>query len=54
MQSAMEIVLAKRNEENRWSMENTFNGKMLCDMEKKGASSKWLTLRAVRVLRHWC
>ena len=53
MLGAIETVRAKRNAENRWSMENTFNGKMLIDIEKKGENSKWLTLRAVSVLRHW-
>jgi hypothetical protein len=34
----------------RWKMRNSFNGKMIADVEKKGAPSKWLTLRALEVL----
>ena len=53
MQSAIEKVRSKQNSEKRWTLENTFNGKMLYDIEKKGESSKWVTLRAVEVLRRW-
>jgi hypothetical protein len=31
-------------------MRTSFNGKMLADVEKRGAPSKWLTLRALQVL----
>ena len=34
----------------RWALKNTFNGKMLADVEAKGQPSKWLTLRALQVL----
>jgi hypothetical protein len=37
----------------RWPLRNTFNGKMIADVEVKGAPSKWLTLRALRVLDHF-
>jgi hypothetical protein len=32
-------------------MEKSFNGKMWADIEEKGKPSKWVTLRALRVLR---
>jgi hypothetical protein len=32
-------------------MENSVNGKMWVDIEEKGKPSKWVTLRALRVLR---
>ncbi len=32
-------------------MERSFNGKMLIDIEEKGKASKWITLRALRVLK---
>ena len=35
----------------RWKLRNSFNGKMLADVENEGRSrSKWLTLRALQVL----
>jgi hypothetical protein len=32
-------------------MEHSFNGKMWIDIEEKGEPSKWITLRALRVLK---
>jgi hypothetical protein len=32
-------------------LENTLNGKMWVDIEQKGKPSKWVTLRALRVLK---
>jgi hypothetical protein len=32
-------------------MEYSYNGKMWADVEEKGKPSKWVTLRALRVLR---
>lgn len=50
MQKALDLVLSKQNEHGRWNLENTFNGKMWVDIEEKGRPSKWITLKAVRVL----
>ncbi|MGC1123214.1 MAG: nitrogen fixation protein NifH [Candidatus Methanofastidiosia archaeon] len=51
MQKAVDLVLSKQDENGRWNLENTFNGKMWVDIEEKGRPSKWITLRAVRVLK---
>jgi hypothetical protein len=51
MQKALDLVLSKQDENGRWSLENTFNGKMWVDIEEKRRPSKWITLRAVRVLK---
>ena len=51
MQDAVDIVRSKQDEQGRWKLENSFNGKFLVNIEKKGASSKWITLRALRVLK---
>ncbi len=32
-------------------MESSLNGRMLVDMERRGQPSKWLTLKALRVLK---
>ncbi len=50
MVSAIEKVSAKQNNTKRWKLENTYNGKMLYDIEEKSKDSKWVTLRAVDVL----
>jgi hypothetical protein len=31
-------------------MRNSFNGKMIADVETKGEPSRWLTLRSLQVL----
>lgn len=48
---AIEFMLSKQDKEGRWKMETSYNGKMLADIEEKGKPSKWLTLRALRVLK---
>jgi hypothetical protein len=49
-QPAIELVRSAADKSMRWTLKNSFNGKMYGDVEKKGAPSKWLTLRALRVL----
>ncbi|NLF01572.1 MAG: nitrogen fixation protein NifH, partial [Anaerolineales bacterium] len=48
---ATQWVLSKQDDQGRWRMENSYNGKMWADVERKGRPSKWVTLRALRVLR---
>jgi hypothetical protein len=50
MQDSMTLVETLRGEDGRWVLKDSFNGKMLCDIEEKGQPSKWITLRALRVL----
>jgi len=52
LSGAMDLVSAKQDEQGRWKMERTYNGKTLVDIEEKGKPSKWVTLRALRVLKH--
>jgi hypothetical protein len=47
---AMELLLSKQDQQGRWKMEYTYNGKTWVDVEAKGKPSKWVTLRAMRVL----
>jgi len=51
MQDAIDLVLAGRGSDGKWRLQNTFNGKMWHDIDVKGQPSKWITLRALRVLR---
>ena len=48
---AIEYLLSKQDSECRWKLENTMNGKMWTNVEKRGRPSKWVTLRALRVLK---
>ncbi len=51
LSAAMELVLGKQDQLGRWKMEYSYNGKSLVDIEEKGQPSKWVTLRALRVLK---
>lgn len=44
-------LLGKQDAGGRWRLENSLNGKMWVDIEKKGKPSKWVTLRALRVVK---
>ena len=47
---AIEMVIGKADMQGHWRLENSLNGKMWVDIEVKGQPSKWVTLRALRVL----
>jgi len=51
LSEAIELVRSKQDEQGRWKMDYSYNGKMWVDIEEKGQPSKWVTLRALRVLR---
>jgi hypothetical protein len=53
MQDAVQLVRSKQQADNRWTLENTFNGRMLHQVEVKGAPSKWITFRAVNALSNF-
>lgn len=51
LDEAVELVLSKQDEHGRWKMEYSYNGKMWADVETKRQPSKWVTLRALRVVK---
>lgn len=51
LRPALDLLLSKRDKQGHWRMEYTYNGKMWVVVERKGEPSKWVTLRALRVLR---
>ncbi len=51
--AALQLVRKSADKEMCWTMKNSFNGKMIADVEEKGRPSKWLTLRALSVLDHF-
>jgi hypothetical protein len=52
-EEALAAVRRAADGASRWTMRTSFNGKMLADVEEKGQPSKWLTVRALLVLRHF-
>ena len=50
VQPAVELVLAKRDDQGRWALEHTPNN-MWVSFGPKGQPNKWVTLRALRVLK---
>ncbi len=51
LQRAKEVVLSKQDSDGRWRMKYTYNGKMWAEVETNGRPSKWVTLRALRILQ---
>jgi hypothetical protein len=49
--NAFALILGKRDADGRWHLEDTLNGRTWASIEAKGAPSKWVTLRALSVLR---
>jgi hypothetical protein len=50
LENALQFILGKQDDQGRWKLENTMN-RMWVEIEKKGEPSKWVTLRALRVLK---
>lgn len=48
---ALALVEGKQDASGRWKLEYTYNGKTWVDVESKSQPSKWVTLRAIRVLK---
>lgn len=53
LEDAIGIIEKKQSKDGFLIMENSNNGKMCIDIEKKGQPSKWLTLKALRVLKKY-
>ncbi len=50
MRAAYAVVKSKQQPNGTWKLENTFNGKMIEDIEHKNEDSKWITAKALKVL----
>jgi len=50
MDEALALVAAKQDADGRWKLASTFNGRFVVDIEAKGESSRWITLRALDAL----
>jgi len=51
MQEAVDLVISKQDNQGRWKLESTFNGRFHVDIEQKGKPSKWITLNALKTLK---
>ncbi|MCD4684687.1 MAG: nitrogen fixation protein NifH, partial [Anaerolineae bacterium] len=51
LDDAVELVLSKRGGDGRWPLDYSYSGKLWVDIEEKRKPSKWVTLRALRVLK---
>lgn len=48
----VEWVRSLQDQHGRWRNRYAYSGKMWCDIDKQGAPSKWVTLRACYALKH--
>ncbi|MBV7331622.1 nitrogen fixation protein NifH [Chloroflexi bacterium TSY] len=48
---ALELIRGKQDDQGRWPLEYSYSGKTWGDFGVKGQPNKWVTLRALRVLK---
>lgn len=53
MRDAIEVILKKRTKEGLWKLQANHPGRFHFHMEEVGKPSRWNTLRALRVLKHF-
>jgi len=53
MKPSIDMLLDTQQGDGTWLLKHTFNGKMIVDIEEKHKPSKWITLRAMRVLKRY-
>ena len=53
LQDALDVLVRKRRKDRRWPVQAKHPGQTHFDMERTGGPSRWNTLRAMRVLRHF-
>lgn len=52
MSEAVNVVVSKQDQ-GTWNLEKTYNRRFQVSIERKGKPSKWVTLRALRVLKRF-
>jgi len=52
LSDAVQILLQKRQKDGTWMLESAPVGRMQTNIEAKGKPSKWITLIALKVLKH--
>ncbi|WP_019176970.1 prenyltransferase/squalene oxidase repeat-containing protein [Methanomassiliicoccus luminyensis] len=51
MTPALDILLSKQDDEGRWTMERSYNGRFLVSVEPNGRPSRWVTYRSLSMLK---
>lgn len=51
LEGAIQLLLSQQDKHGRWALRYHYTGKTWVDVEEKGRPSKWVTLRALRVLK---
>lgn len=51
MREALDLVASKADARGRWKLESSFNDRFVIPIEAVGEPSRWITLRALEVLR---
>lgn len=51
MSNTLKIIREKQNEDGQWLMEYDYTGKTWLDFGEKKQPNKWVTLRALRILK---
>jgi hypothetical protein len=52
LSNTLKLIREKQDSQGRWSLEYEYTGKTWIDVGKKKQPNKWVTLRALRVLKH--
>lgn len=53
MRPAIDLLINKRGRDNKWRLNANHPGKLHFEMENAGKPSRWNTLRALRILKHF-
>ena len=53
LQRAIDLLNEKRRPDGLWPLEHKYAAKVFFNMERVGKPSRWVTLRALRVLKWW-
>jgi len=53
LEDAISLILSKQCSDGRWLLESTYNGRFQVNVERKDRPSKWVTLRALQVLKNY-
>ena len=51
LSNTMNLIRERQDEEGRWLLEYDYNGKTWGNFGRKNQPNKWVTLRALRVLK---
>jgi hypothetical protein len=53
MKEAIDLIISKQDNSGKWNLERTYNGRYQARIEQQGKPSKWITLRALKVLKRF-